>query len=140
MRALSNVFFFFTSKYKHAIMVVFVICYKVKTRNILLYDYKKLTLTLKHHFRSRYSLSQHCWDTLLSSRLSNVGVQGELTTINNIGRERRQTKEKKKKTSSRGVSTNSVWDCSQFGTCYNLNKGAKCNRDLVTDVKWVQMF
>ena len=80
-------------------MVVFVICYKVKTRNILLYDYKKLTLTLKHHFRSRYSLSQHCWDALLSSRLSNVGVQGELTTINNIGSERRQTKEKKKKLS-----------------------------------------
>ena len=58
---------------------------------------KIITLTLKQHFRSRNSLSQHCWDALLSSRLSNVGVQGELTTINNIGRDWRGDRQKKRK-------------------------------------------
>ena len=142
--AISNVLDLFLLRvniYKHPIMVVFAICYKVKTQKKYFTVWlKKININTKRTlsvkvqsqstFLGRFTVLSPlwCWCT----RWINYDKQhwkGEETD-----------KRKEKKRLSGGVSTNSVWDCSQFGTWYNLNKGAKCNRDLVTNVKWVQMF
>ena len=49
--------------------------------------------------RHSYSLSQNCWDTLLSSCPPKVGVKDLLTftALNNIGRERRRHEREEKK-------------------------------------------